>query len=576
MLTVSYSCSEYLEKTEKADISSDDVFKDYNSFAGYIETMYVAIIHPHKAGNYSGNEFNYGDDTQNTYRDFSHNGNYMWGLTNNCEMATHLNEDLVWNASNRGYLQSYWTGWKAIRVANIALENLYRLENATSEQRQFIEGQCYFFRAWFHWELMRQWGAVPYVDKALYPETDMKIPVLTFNETAEKVVLDLEKAIERLPVDWDLTLTGSSTAGFNYGRITKGTAYGVMAEVLLFCGSPLMNGVSTGNYNYETDYMKRSAAAAWEVILLHRDSVYALEHWSTYSDMFYKDNAHQIPGGREIIMTPLVKHRGIQNCHYYVLSHLGRGSRYTSPNATYVEKFEMANGYPIDDPLSGHDPMNPWINRDPRFHFNMVLDNQRVVFNTNDARAFTQFYVGGRDKGSPNSHTGYGVQKYTNHRSTNSVDGFTQTYYLAVPRIRLAEVYLFYAEAVNEAYGPGDAHPGADLSAIGAVNVVRQRANMPDVHGKFTGSREAFRERIWNERAVELAFEGKRWYDLRRWYVAHLPEYKEIYALDFDKEKTYFIKRLLRIRNFEMKHYWMPFPPAQVSLYEGWKQNPGW
>jgi len=155
-------------------------------------------------------------------------------------------------------------------------------------------------------------------------------------------------------------------------------------------------------------------------------------------------------------------------------------------------------------------------------------------------------------------------------------NGWSQ-YYFNVPRIRLAEVYLWYAEAVNEAYGgPDKTAPGSSLTAVDAVNIVRTRAGMPPVHSKFLGSKEAFRARVWNERAVEIAFENERWYDLRRWHVHHLPQYRELYELQFDKDHTYFNKVLYRTIEFAERHYFLPFPTNQVTLYPEWKQNPGW
>jgi hypothetical protein len=137
--------------------------------------------------------------------------------------------------------------------------------------------------------------------------------------------------------------------------------------------------------------------------------------------------------------------------------------------------------------------------------------------------------------------------------------------------------YLIYAEAANEGYdGPNAKTPNATMTAVEAVNVVRARANMPPVNSKFLTNKDTFRPRVWNERAVELAYEAKRWDDLRRWHVAHLPKYKELYELQFDKDHTYFDKVLCRTINFTEAHYWLPFPVNQISLYPEFKQNNGW
>ena len=108
------------------------------------------------------------------------------------------------------------------------------------------------------------------------------------------------------------------------------------------------------------------------------------------------------------------------------------------------------------------------------------------------------------------------------------------------------------------------------------MNRVRTRAGVPDVDSRFLGDKTIFREIIRQERAVELAFENHRWYDLRRWYIAHEREYKELYALEFDQGHTYFNKVLYQTKTFEMKHYWLPFETSQVSIYPGFYQNPGW
>jgi hypothetical protein len=293
--------------------------------------------------------------------------------------------------------------------------------------------------------------------------------------------------------------------------------------------------------------------------------------------MFHKINGERA-GGKEVIFAALSKTGHRSGSHNWIFQHIGGVTRFESPNAKYVDRFGMANGLPIDDPNSGYDPNNPWENREPRFYYNITLDGERIVQNVSDARAFAQLYVGGRDRNVDNSTTGYGHKKYFELTANEIDNGWSplNAYQTTCPRFRLAEIYLFYAEAVNEAYGPNGSYPGASLSAVDAVNIVRDRAGVPGIDAKYTSDKETFRNIIRDERAVELAFEMKRWYDIRRWYIAHLDENKKLWALDFDKDHTYFTYRVERERIFDMKHYWMPFPNDQVFLYEDWKQNPGW
>jgi hypothetical protein len=114
------------------------------------------------------------------------------------------------------------------------------------------------------------------------------------------------------------------------------------------------------------------------------------------------------------------------------------------------------------------------------------------------------------------------------------------------------------------------------------VNKVRERVEtspgvkLPNVDPQFLTSKDDFREQIRRERCMELAFENHRWYDLRRWHIAQDLKYREKYELRFDKAHSYFTKALLLTTVFDAKHWWLPFPVAQVSLYPGFKQNPGW
>lgn len=574
------SCKKYLEKTPVADISEKDVFTSFDTYQGYVETMYDDIVDwVHLTSRFA--EFNWGDDIIPTRTQGFIEGDYFFVIASS---GTNANSPFyniaatrasgAWN-NNLTRRQAIWqNSWFGIRAANVALAHLNDLVDATEEQKRFIEGQAYFFRGYFHWEMMKAWGAVPYVDTVFAADDDMRIPQMDLYATSEKVLADLQKAADLLPVDWDQTATGQLTLGINRGRATKGMALSVKAECLLFNASPLFNGVATGSYTYNAEYCKKAAEAAWQVIEIANQGVYALEPWATYSSIFFTKN-NAIPHSREIIF----KHQQRGNARYFTSSftfgNIGTDSWFSAPTQNYVELFETANGLPVDDPASGFDPADPWTGRDPRFRYNILVDNDRLVTSLNDARAFAQLYVGGREKGAPNSLTGFGYRKYWDE-TLNIYDNGWNNYFYEVPKLRLAEIYLIYAEAANEAYGPDGRHPGAGITSAEAVNIVRARANMPGVDAKFTANKEDFRARVWNERAVELAYESKRWYDLRRWHVAHLPQYRELFGLEFDKDHTYFKRTLIKTIEFSEKHYWLPFPTAQVSLYPEWKQNPGW
>lgn len=571
-----WSCTDYLEKTPKADLAEEDIFSNWLNFQGYVETMYDDVVDLIHLQNSFGT-FNYADDNI-PYRYYGFIEGDYWsviqsGITGFYNSAATRTGGLWWegNIRNKAIWQNSWFG---IRAANVALSRLNELVDATNEQKKFIEGQAYFFRGYFHWELMKAWGNIPYVDTLFSAADVMQVPQLGLYAAAEKILADLQKAADLLPENWDATETGKLTLERNSSRPAKGTALANMAECLLYCGSPLFNGVETGNYNYNVDYCKRAANLAWQVIELENKGIYELLPWENYYKNFYDFN--RFPLTKEVIFSPPYEGPGYWFQTPSTFLSIGGEGTYLSPTHNYTEYFEMANGLPIDDPESGFNPMDPWVNRDPRFKYNFYVDRDRIVDGYDGDFAFAQLYIGGRERQAMASVTGYGWRKFVNE-TVNYYHSVSNSYHYNVPKIRLAEIYLIYAEAANEAYnGPDGKDPNANLTALDAINIIRHRAEMPDVNAKFLANKEAFRARIWNERTVELAYEGKRWYDLRRWYVHHLPKYRELYELQFDKEHTYFNKVLAKTINFTSRCYWLPFPRDQVVLYEGWQQNPGW
>jgi hypothetical protein len=150
---------------------------------------------------------------------------------------------------------------------------------------------------------------------------------------------------------------------------------------------------------------------------------------------------------------------------------------------------------------------------------------------------------------------------------------------------------LDYAEAMNEAYGPTEDPKGYGLTAVGAVNIIRNRVGMPDVLPEFTADKVKFRDRIRNERAVELMFENHRWHDLRRWMIAKdvfskpikgmvatplNPNHKNV----ANKSTLLFNYKVVdlatEVRVFQDKHYWYPVDQNQVDDQFNYVQNPGW
>lgn len=582
-------CSDFLNKTPASTVTEDDIFSTYESYQGFVDQMYSYLVdynsHDTPICGLMGDFYISTQTWSNGKQELL--GNYAF-IGQDIRQSNYRSSDNNWLGDNTSGM--FEDGWRGIRAANMALEKMDLLADATEEERQLLRGQALFFRAYFHWEIGRAYGGIPYIDRLFGPSDNMNLPRLNWQDMADRMAADFEKAASLLPIDWDNTTVGSQFKGANTGRVTKGAALSFQAKTLLYAGSPLMNGTSGGSYTFNEDYMKRAADAAWKVIQLADQGVYRLMSidkelnngaFTEYNSMFARNDG--ITAWTDETIWAKTAHadrfgRGV------LFGHLGRvflpgrfaaGGVAHTPTQNLVDLFEMqSTGLPIDDPASGYDPMNPWEGRDPRFRNGILVDGDQWTYQF-PAFHEIEMHVGGKDKSNWGVNTPYLIKKFW-PKGANRMDGNYNNYTMTTPHMRLAEIYLIYAEAVNEAYGPNGSAPAASMTAIDAINVVRNRANMPDVNLKYTGSTEDFRPRIWNERGVELFFENNRWFDIRRWYVAHKPEYKVLYDLEFDDGHTFFNKVEVGTRVFEQRHYWLPFPTEQTQLYPGFPQNPGW
>ena len=610
-------CEKYLERTPDSVINDAQVFGSYRNFQGYLDVLYGDGLIVYHVQAYTSS-FDFADDVD-CNRDFPSGyniprGNYMWIYSN-------LDQNPFITTSQSAHFGLWDQGWANIRTCNLGLANLELLTNATQDEYNKLKGQMLFFRAWNHFEIAKYWGGLPYIEEAFDPGADMKLPRLSFKETLMKIVDDLTAAADLLPETWD-------NPAVNMGRVTKGAALALKSRALLYAASPLTTKMETGNAVYDTELCKQAAQAAYEVIKLANKGVYSLVPWSDYSYQFadcrptgtspraiYTTEtifakikpANAIGGGQ-------VTNFGVGRLHNS--GRFGGNSVVTSPTANFVDLYETATGYTIADaPKVDYNPLIPWAKRDPRLWKTILVDGVNWIANPASdyaANRYIQLYTNiggsteiGLDRGSaasPQSKTGYLIRKYIPYKVNNKEGGSGGTEYnnfrFNCPYIRLAEMYLNFAEAVNEAYGPNVAPTDFDaqgLTALEAINILRRRVelpanedltaaeqvygdeSLPDVRPQYYAGKEIFRDHIRNERAVELAFEGQRFVDLRRWYLSHLPQYKRRYEHQFNKEHTVCNEVLLFEGQFEEgKHYWFPFNKSLVNQYEAFKQNPGW
>lgn len=556
------SCEEYLDQAPEATITEKDCFVNFTSFQGFIEVLYANLpdmMHDNRTHPFY---FNFADETLFNDPFTFDQGNY-WGSPH-----------------------PWATNWNSIRIANMALANLDKLVDATQEQRDFIKGQALYFRALFHWDLIRNYGGMPYIDTVLSPTGKMDWKRLSYQESALKISDDFEAAAELLPLNWDATQTGQPTLGGNRLRANKVMALGLNGRNLLYAASPMMNEASGGNSEYNVELCKKAAEVFGRVLkICDETGRYKLQPWTTWSENFWKfgANGQYSAGGTEAICT----NHSVQP---YWRSPLGwipaqitlQYSKVLVISANYVKNYGMANGLPIDDPASGYNTADPWSNRDPRFYQDIWKDGDEMA-NVSAAGIdrFAQLYTGGRHMGGVSGSTsGYYFTRWAPKSCNRHENGIFGTC-INAPLLRLADIYLMYSEAVLHGYGSASSSdPVYGMTAERAFNIIRNRAQLPNISTAYTATREKFMSEIIRERAVEFSCEYSRWYDLRRWNLNADPKYLNKTAIDFDRgpggKPLNLRERIVTTRNIGKKHNWLPIPISQTMMFKDFPQNPGW
>lgn len=436
--------------------------------------------------------------------------------------------------------------------------------NRRSEEIYRMKYEVRFLRAYHYFELVKRYGGVPVITKALSIYDDNSdVKRNTLAECIQFIVDECDSAATILPVTY--------TQNEDLGRATKGAALALKSRTLLYAASDLFNTTSwTGGYtNTELISLSGDRTASWQSAANAAKDVIDLGVYSlaaNYSQLFLTFN------NPEIIFTrrgPAINSFDLAN--FPIGYDLGRSG--TTPTQNMVDAYEVlvdANtSVPFDwnNPVHAANPYSPagTLGRDPRLALTIVTNNS--LFKDRNVEAFT----GGLDgKGVPlATKTGYYLRKYVDENLNLLLD---QRSVRSWHIFRLAEIYLNYAEALNEA-NPG--HP--DIKTY--VDMVRGRQGvlMPPLP---TGlSQDEMRERIRNERRVELAFEEHRIWDLRRWMLAPSVLGSPVKGVEITKTGTdEFAYSVVTVENrtFQPKMYLYPIPQAEINIMKNWVQNPLW
>jgi hypothetical protein len=478
----------------------------------------------------------------------SHTFNYgVWDQFNN--------PDGVWANYFKGIYQAnlYLThkGEVDLSPQSAAIKN----SDSTNYKRavmnlKFMEGESYFLKAFFYFELVKRYGAVPIIDKALdYNDADSwkGLPRNSVNECFKYIVSLCDKAAVIIP---DSVRTSSVTSFYESGRATNGAIKALKARVILYAASPLYKEAGS-SYTWAD-----AAAAARDVIAMNvynldgtYTNLFGASNWSSVETIYHRKNGNE---------------NGFEKNNFPIVFENSNGSSVT-PSQNFVDEFEVKTGStsaPFDWSNSTH-ATNPYANRDPRLA-------ATVIYNGTSFKSTTiQTYFGG-NSGQPKlnaTKTGYYLTKHVNSTVDliNNTTAAHQWLYF-----RYAEVLLNYAEAMYNAYGANADPLGYGMSAVQAVNRVRTRSTMPNLT-------DLNADAIVHERRVELGFEGHRWWDIRRWKKGSVFA-NPVRSISITLNGSNFVYTPVKLEDRvynQTRMNWYPIPQSEITK-TGWEQNTGW
>lgn len=506
------------------------------------------------------------------------------------EVAT---DDAVSNERGNGYLRmatgewsaqfnpldNWGTTYDAIFNLNYFLSVVDHVEWSwqSSDRNQMFRdrfrGEALALRGYFYFKLLERFGGVgsngellgvPLVTEVIETNENWKLPRNTYAECIQQIEQDLDEAFSLLPYRWVNGADGDVNrviGAQNQNRINGKIVRALKAKVALHAASPAFN--PAGNIQQYVDAAMQAAALIADI-----GGVGALTGAGTAAGgvKFY-DADNDITNG-DILWRSDFANNNNRELENYPPSMFGNGR--VNPTQNLVDAFPMKNGYPISNGTSGFDPANPYANRDPRLAAYIIYDGNKIGSNTIETDLTSP--VNGLNKVVDYStRTGYYLLKLlrTDVNLNPSAINTRRHFY---SHIRNTEIFLIYAEAANEAFGPDDANT-AGFSVRQVIQALRQRAGItqPDNYLASITTKEDMRELIRNERRLELCFEGFRFWDLRRW-KEDLTEPAKAVAIN----NGTFNYMTVENRAYPAHAIYGPVPFNETIKYEGLLQNEGW
>ncbi|MDI9604962.1 MAG: RagB/SusD family nutrient uptake outer membrane protein [Bacteroidota bacterium] len=632
LLSVSlhYSCSDFLDIVPDNTATVDHAFKKKVQAEKYLYGVYGFLpTFAHPANNPA---FLAGEESW-LFNEFAAFGINAWRIAMG-EQGTQSPLVNYWAAQSSNYGlnggQPIFTG---IRDCNIFLENIHKTIDLDGSEKELWIAEVKVLKAIFHAWLLNMYGPIPIIDVNVEVEASTA-ETMYYREPVDDVVDYIVSLIDEAAPDLPENIMDVTQ---DLGRITRPIALAVKAKVLTFAASPLFNGNpeyvnmvdKRGKHlfpqSYDPEKWKRAAVALKEAIDASHEAGHALFDINSMSEIASLVSpetlvALQAKGAATERWNPEIIWGDAQDntvtlqrfgLHAFIHwnTYSGHTTRSWAPTLNTVKQFYTKNGVPIDEDKEwiGRDiyslragdeahryyiepnykTLDLHFDREPRFYGAITFDGSKfygIEGSQMDTNMPTTILRYGNVMWYNNAHsiTGYLAKKMVHRRSSLSMTSISSSIHrYAFPVIRLADLYLLYAEVLNEI---GEA---SEDEIFAYVDPIRERSGLDGVIESWANhsinpdkplTQEGRREIIQRERMIELAFEGQRYWDLRRWKL--LKEYmnKPVQGWDiYAREAEEFYKiQTLATPNFEEKDYLWPIRQGNLMRNRNLVQNPGW
>ncbi|NGM62634.1 RagB/SusD family nutrient uptake outer membrane protein [Sphingobacterium sp. SGG-5] len=624
MLSVSYSCNKYLDVVPDGIRTLESSFNMRSEAKKYLHTCYAYL--PNFAGRQSNPGF-FGADE-------------MWAPESSLASYAGLNISMGMQNTNNPFL-SYWAGgthttdlWEGISQCNVFLEHIALVPDMDVWEKDQWAAEVKFLKAYYHFLLLRAYGPIP-INRENIPISASIEEVRVFREPVDEVFEYIVELMEEAEGDLPLHLINED---LEYGRITYPIVVAMKAKVLTYAASPLFNGNpdyagftdKNGRHLFNTVYdpnkWRRAADALKTAIDVAHEAGHELYYFQltpqtqnisavTKKEMDIR-GAFSERWNTEILWVQSSSFTGELQGQVMPIN-MSRTEVYNVPSGggtagatmNIANMFYTANGLPINEDATWHynerfdlrqgstderyyiqqgeTTAALHFEREPRFYASLGFDRGkwygRGVYDDN-ASFYLQMRAGeyaGQKQLNRYAIGGYYPKKLVHYETRHTAPtAFTPTNY-PWPILRLSDLYLLYAEALNEV----EDSPTSEIFRY--LDLVRTRAGIPGVEYAWLyfsrnpnkiDSKDGLREIIQRERTIEMAFEGERFWDVRRWKTAPLELNKPIQGWDAHQSapEGFYRVRDLFDQQFTFRDYFWPIAENDLIVNKNLVQNPGW